>query len=374
LKKALVFTTHHFQSPLRVGSYYYAEYFLKKVFDILYVSAPITPLHLFRWSRVFVKDRISINKRIQKIHGSSLHHLVPFSLIAPDNLPILRSAFIQNNWHNTILNTINYSTKPDLIYIDNPFYHFIIDKYHNSKIIFRLTDKFSGFPGSNKNVEKIIGRIISESDLTIYCSESNKEFVDSYSPKESLFVPNGIDYSVYDETKKELPQEFVDIPEPRAIYVGATSEWLDVDLLLYCSKQLLNWNFIIVGPITKHIKKLEHQDNIHILGTKKSEDVPLLLQNSQAGLIPFNVSEYPDLIQGINPIKLYEYLGAGLKVVSTYWKEMERINSPASLCSNKEEFVEAIKQNEKSEYKFEARSFAKKFDWYENLKVLDKYL
>ncbi len=56
----------------------------------------------------------------------------------------------------------------------------------------------------------------------------------------------------------------------------------------------------------------------------------------------FVVTNHPELVHSINPLKLYEYLACGLSVVSVRWDEIKELDSIASLCNTKEEFLEAI--------------------------------
>jgi hypothetical protein len=63
-------------------------------------------------------------------------------------------------------------------------------------------------------------------------------------------------------------------------------------------------------------------------------------------------------------LKLYEYLAAGLPVVATRWRELERLQSPAALCESPEQFVAAIegavtRQPDQELY----RAYAEQADW-----------
>jgi hypothetical protein len=68
------------------------------------------------------------------------------------------------------------------------------------------------------------------------------------------------------------------------------------------------------------------------------------LRNADVGLIPFDVARHPDLVHGIHPLKLYEYLACELPVVATDWDELRALGSPARLCRMRDEHVAAIRE------------------------------
>jgi glycosyltransferase involved in cell wall biosynthesis len=53
---------------------------------------------------------------------------------------------------------------------------------------------------------------------------------------------------------------------------------------------------------------------VHLLGTRGYEQLPGVLREADAGLIPYARNE---LTNSIFPMKVYEYLAAGLPVVAT---------------------------------------------------------
>jgi glycosyltransferase involved in cell wall biosynthesis len=61
------------------------------------------------------------------------------------------------------------------------------------------------------------------------------------------------------------------------------------------------------------------QPNLHFLGRRPYETLPAYCRHFDVGLIPFKVNE---LTRAVNPIKLREYLAAGLPVVSTPMPEV----------------------------------------------------
>ncbi len=59
---------------------------------------------------------------------------------------------------------------------------------------------------------------------------------------------------------------------------------------------------------------MSREPNIHLLGTRSYEQLPDVLRAVDAGLIPYARNA---LTESVFPMKVYEYLAAGLPVVAT---------------------------------------------------------
>jgi glycosyltransferase involved in cell wall biosynthesis len=110
------------------------------------------------------------------------------------------------------------------------------------------------------------------------------------------------------------------LPSPRIVFTGAiVSTKLDLDALLTLARLRPSWSFALVGPVgpgdpRTDVSRLAAEANIHLLGSRAYEQLPDVLRAADAGLIPYARNE---LTQSIFPMKVYEYLAAGLPVVAT---------------------------------------------------------
>ena len=175
-------------------------------------------------------------------------------------------------------------------------------------------------------------------------------------------VPNGVDFEFFGQADKSFPEEYRDIPAPRIVYVGAIDTWFDYrDCFPTPPGNLPECHFVIIGLARTDISAIKGQKNIHILGPKPYERMPQFLSHAQVGMIPFMRNE---LVEFVNPIKLYEYMACGLPVVSTSWRELRAMNTPARLAEDAGEFVGQLRRalgkgSRSSEYV----AYAKVNDW-----------
>jgi glycosyltransferase involved in cell wall biosynthesis len=110
------------------------------------------------------------------------------------------------------------------------------------------------------------------------------------------------------------------LPRPRIVFTGAiVAKKLDVPLLTALARARPEWSFALVGPVGAgdpgtDVSALGGEPNIHLLGTRSYEQLPGVLRAADAGLIPYARNA---LTESIFPMKVYEYLAAGLPVVAT---------------------------------------------------------
>jgi glycosyltransferase involved in cell wall biosynthesis len=110
------------------------------------------------------------------------------------------------------------------------------------------------------------------------------------------------------------------LPHPRVVFTGAVvATKLDVPLLVALARARPQWSFALVGPVgvgdpRTDVSALAAEPNIHLLGARRYGELPGVLRGADAGLIPYARNELTD---GIFPMKVYEYLAAGLPVVAT---------------------------------------------------------
>lgn len=105
-------------------------------------------------------------------------------------------------------------------------------------------------------------------------------------------------------------------------YFGALQEWFDVEAVRDAAQRNPQLEFWLVGRIeTSKMDPLKDIPNIRLLGEVPHSRLPDLLENFDAGIIPFCLNE---LTIATNPIKVYEYFSAGIPVVSAPLTEVQQ--------------------------------------------------
>jgi glycosyltransferase involved in cell wall biosynthesis len=129
-------------------------------------------------------------------------------------------------------------------------------------------------------------------------------------------------------------------PDKRVIgYVGSVDDRLDYDMLQHLFTQMPDATFIFVGRINSvhgGEEILRKYPNVKIEGAKTPEELPAYLEQFSAGIIPFIKDEFT---KGIYPMKINEYLAAGLPVVSTDFSDLSDFEATIKIADSKELFL-----------------------------------
>jgi glycosyltransferase involved in cell wall biosynthesis len=137
-----------------------------------------------------------------------------------------------------------------------------------------------------------------------------------------LYAPNVADTPSFARALEPGPVDpaIEALPHPRLVFQGAVvATKLDVGLLTETARLRPQWSIVLVGPVgagdpTGDLSGLETAPNIHLLGPRPEAGLPEVLRGADAGLIPYEVNH---LTRSVFPMKVYEYLAAGLPVLAT---------------------------------------------------------
>lgn len=134
----------------------------------------------------------------------------------------------------------------------------------------------------------------------------------------------------------------IELLHPAIVYMGAVESWVDIELLQRFFADRPELNLYIIGDgsakLTDRLQKLK---NCRCLGKKEHIEALSYLKSADAALLPFKKSE---LVEMVDPIKLYEYLALGKSTVCLHWAETERFKGCKSLFfyENAAEFADAV--------------------------------
>ncbi|MFI4859415.1 MAG: glycosyltransferase, partial [Phycisphaerales bacterium JB063] len=338
-------------TPLRVGANHYARRLAERGWEVAFVSEPVSPLHLLRRAgRGEALDRL----RDWRAGGGRdvagrLFHYSPMTLLPHATPAGLRSRVTLDHWQRWTLPGVVRKLKRegfgevDLLVVDAVRQGFWLDAVAHGRSVLRVTDRLEAFPAVTAAMVKRERELIGRVDHVIYTAATLEEHVLDAKPRAATYVPNGADVGHFlrapGDAPPAKPAEYAGVETPIAVYVGAIASWFDVGLLCETAAQHRGVTFVVIGPVDTDVSALRGLANVRLLGRRPYEALPGYLRHADVGLIPFKRNA---LVDGVSPIKLYEYLASGLPVVATRWAELERVAPPAALCADAGDFVAAV--------------------------------
>ncbi|HEX2714633.1 MAG TPA: glycosyltransferase, partial [Candidatus Acidoferrales bacterium] len=166
------------------------------------------------------------------------------------------------------------------------------------------------------------------------------------------FVSHGVDAAHFAralDPTTDVPQDVRGLPRPVVGFFGLLSDdWVDLSLLRAIAVARPAWSLALLGKTMMDLRPIRALPNVHLLGQKPYSALPAYCRGFDVGIIPFRRSE---LTVRANPLKLREYLAAGLPVVSTLLPEVARYGSLVHLADGPEAFIAEIERatNERSD-------------------------
>ena len=230
----------------------------------------------------------------------------------------------------------------------NPLTLLYVNHKSFKALIYHCVDEISAQPGMNE--------LLIRAQEKQLCTLADHVFVTSpalYSSRscwssQVTYFPNVVDAKHFDEknsTFNSMPYQYYSIPEPRIIFVGALSSYkVDFKLIKELALMRPHWSIILIGLVGEgdpktSIDQLIDIENVYLLGPKPYNQLPGFMHASDIGILPCVLNTYT---RAMFPMKFFEYLAAGLPVVSTRLPSLEEFSDYVDFADSVEEFASKI--------------------------------
>jgi glycosyltransferase involved in cell wall biosynthesis len=286
----ILFLSHsHPFGPFRVGSHHYARVLSGRGADVVHLSTPISLAHRVT-GRVSRSDLAAVPRQPRRDADGVLHVVPRTALPAQAGAPrVIR-----------MLERAGVDTGFDAVLIDQPLLWDDSVRSLSHTVIYRPTDLY---PTGLKH--RLQQRIVEAVDGVIATSYEVLRGLDPLRVP-SLVLGNGADVGRFaSQGAEEGPRS------ARCVYVGALDDRFDWARVVAWAHASPDIGFVIAGPDAHPPGPLPA--NIDVIGAIPYAELPALLHTARVGLLPLSANP---LNEGRSPMKLYEYLAAGLAVVA----------------------------------------------------------
>ena len=127
-----------------------------------------------------------------------------------------------------------------------------------------------------------------------------------------------------------VPADIAALPRPVIGFYGTLQDWVDLELVAAVARSRPAWSIVLIGQVLSDARAVAGLPNVHLLGRRRNDELPAYCRGFDAGWIPYRIE--PRMTY-VNPIKLREYLSAGLPVVSTPVPEVVRVAGALPDCA-----------------------------------------
>lgn len=210
-------------------------------------------------------------------------------------------------------------------------------------IIYHCVDEYSAFSDiPAEPIARLEKELLQKSDLVVVSAETLYHTKIQHNPQ-TFLIRHGVDFKHFATALDEatpIPDEISRLPRPVIGLYGLIADWIDIELLEKVAEHFSSGSLVIIGKVTTDISRLEKLPNVHVLGRKPYEELPAYCKGFDVALNPFVVNE---LTLASNPLKVREYLAAGLEVVSTDIPEVAVLDN-CRIGHTHDEFIRQIEE------------------------------
>jgi glycosyltransferase involved in cell wall biosynthesis len=324
--------------PTRFSKHHLARWFAEHGHRVLYVEAPLTPLGLRRGRSFWREFRQTFQppRRVAD-HLWVRRHLLSVPYHAASRLTETRMA---NRLGQRLLAPVirrdlrRLGFQRPVVIAGLPHAVDALPRLARGCLVYHCSDDFSAVRGFPRTLPALEAELCSRADLVIATSVTLAEERRLYNPN-THWVSNGADVAHFGRPA-EPAAELRALKRPLVGFVGGLSQWVDLEVVAFLARERPRWTFVLIGPLGIPTDAVTELANVRLFGPRPYEVLPSYLAGMDVGLIPFRdepVTYHAD------PIKAYEYLAAGLPVVSTDLPALRRLAHVARLARTPRQFL-----------------------------------
>lgn len=209
-------------------------------------------------------------------------------------------------------------------------------------VIYHCVDEFSKFTGTDESAILTMERgLMAKADMVVVSSSRLLETKRAHNPN-TFLVTHGVDVAHFRHAclpETIVPADCANLKGPIIGFFGLIADWVDLEVVRYLAEARPEWSFLLIGEVQTDTTALSQYDNVHILGRRSYESLAAYCKAFDVAILPFVVNE---LTVAANPLKLREYLAAGLPVVATPLPEVLKLSAFVRLAPTPREYLQQI--------------------------------
>jgi glycosyltransferase involved in cell wall biosynthesis len=206
-------------------------------------------------------------------------------------------------------------------------------------LIYYCVDEYSQFTGADRAaILDMERRLMEKADLVVVSAGRLYETKRSCNAN-TVLMTHGVDVDHFRAAcspDTPVPEEAANLPGPVIGFYGLIEDWVDMEVIRHMATSRPEWSFLMIGEVKTDTTAVRRLPNVHFTGRQPYQSLPGYCRKFDIAVLPFVVNE---LTLAANPLKVREYLAAGLPVVATPLPEVQRLGSLVRAATTPEEFL-----------------------------------
>jgi len=229
-----------------------------------------------------------------------------------------------NRWikNRSIISAIN-RTKAKYLYLTFPDQAGAIPNDFKGAVIYDCMDNHPAFIDDYKKRNEMISmekQMVTRANIILASSENLisvllDRFGNIINNKIHL-IRNGYNGSIVD-VQETIPLKVLD--KFTFTYLGTVSSWFNFDYIIKSLEDFPSIQYEIFGPVAR--VSIPKHDRVIYRGTVEHDQLLQNVKDSDCLIMPFMVNE---IIESVDPVKLYEYINFNKNILCCEYKEIRR--------------------------------------------------
>lgn len=230
--------------------------------------------------------------------------------------------------------------KPDCLYFTFPTQYPVIPKSFTGKIIYDCMDNHTAMANDAQKpvIRAYEEKLVARADCVLVSAQKLKEELLANYPhldeRKITIVRNGYNGQILParETAKQADTFTIS-------YIGTIGSWFNFEYLLKSLEEFPNLHYRIIGPSDN--PNLPQAERLHYMGTVEHHKLHAAIADVQALTMPFQLN---DIVEAVDPVKLYEYINFNKNILCIRYKEIERFDPFVYFYTDYESFRNQIQK------------------------------
>ena len=353
-KDFLIISTADWDSPIQTNKQYVSREIANIGNRVLYVeSLGVRKIQIKKKDLLRIFKRIINSILIIKQKEKNIWVLSPILFPGATNKKIIfinRGIFIFNLF--IAMKLLNF--KKDYLWTYNPLtpLYLNIKKFKSS--IYHAVDAIEHQPFMPKKLIKNQEIVLSKKVNKIFVTSKNIFKKLKMYNANITYLGNVCDYEHFSKALttdiNNIPLDIKCIKKPIIGFIGSISEYkLDYKLIHDVANSLKEINFVFIGPTDdslnhSNLKRIKKLKNVYLLGYRNYKLLPSYCAYFDIAWLPLIHNNYT---KSMFPMKFFEYLAAGLPVISTDLESIREYNKLVAISDDiskiKNSIIEALK-------------------------------